>query len=363
MKRALSIVAALVAVTVAVAVAIVRPGQHVSARTRDVATDTAPVVRTDLTTQTQEAGTLEYPPAGTVVDQRAGTAFTALPDQGASLTRGTTAFEVDGIGVPVFYGARPMWRDLQVGVTPDADVAELNANLVALGYLHGLPFASLSRFTSETRVAVDAWQRARNVTVTGAVRVGDVVYVAGAIRVGAPRVSLGAPAQPGVPVFDATAAIRVVDIALPVAHEYLVHPGASVTVTLPDGHSTTEGVVYAIGTAAQPQQSQQSNSAAPQNQSEGNTIDVTVALRDPRAAGTYTNAPVVVNIVSARVRNVLAVPVEALEALAEGGYAVTVVDGTHHRLERVETGMFANDAVQVSGSDLAAGTLVEVPAS
>ena len=59
--------------------------------------------------------------------------------------------------------------------------------------------------------------------------------------------------------------------------------------------------------------------------------------------------------------DVLAVPVNALVALLEGGYAVEQVDaaGAHHYL-RVETGLFQDGLVEVTGDGLAAGDSVVV---
>jgi hypothetical protein len=62
---------------------------------------------------------------------------------------------------------------------------------------------------------------------------------------------------------------------------------------------------------------------------------------------------------------VLAVPVDALLALAGGGYAVEVVGaGGVHRLVAVTLGLFddAEGLVQVSGPGLQAGQRVVVPA-
>jgi hypothetical protein len=62
---------------------------------------------------------------------------------------------------------------------------------------------------------------------------------------------------------------------------------------------------------------------------------------------------------------VLAVPVNALVALAGGGYAVEEVDASGvHKLVAVSVGLFDDAAgmVQVSGSGLAAGQRVVVPA-
>ena len=70
-----------------------------------------------------------------------------------------------------------------------------------------------------------------------------------------------------------------------------------------------------------------------------------------------------VNIVSAQARDVLAVPLSALVALAGGGYAVDVVQGGTAHLVAVQTGLFAQDLVQVSGPGLTAGQRVQVPAS
>ena len=58
---------------------------------------------------------------------------------------------------------------------------------------------------------------------------------------------------------------------------------------------------------------------------------------------------------------VLAVPVSALLALAGGGYGLEVVEPSGaHRLVGVHTGVFAGSQVQVSGPQIAAGTIVVV---
>ncbi len=63
-------------------------------------------------------------------------------------------------------------------------------------------------------------------------------------------------------------------------------------------------------------------------------------------------------------RNALAVPIDALLALANGGDAIEEIDadGVHH-LVAVTLGLFDDAAglVQVSGSGLSAGQFVVVP--
>ena len=77
-------------------------------------------------------------------------------------------------------------------------------------------------------------------------------------------------------------------------------------------------------------------------------------------------APVEVAVTTGQVTDATVVPVEALLALAGGGYAVEVVapNGTH-RLVRVSLGLFDDDAgvVQVTDTDLAPGQRVVVPSS
>jgi hypothetical protein len=86
----------------------------------------------------------------------------------------------------------------------------------------------------------------------------------------------------------------------------------------------------------------------------------------PQATGKWDQAPVNVTITTSTVRNVLVVPVAALLSLVSGGYAVEVAGHNGvHQLVAVSLGLFddADGLVQVTGSGLAAGQRVVVPAS
>jgi peptidoglycan hydrolase-like protein with peptidoglycan-binding domain len=325
-------------------------------------------VRTDLSTTAQVAGTLGFAGSYQLVNQRPGRALTALPALGDRIQRGAAAYEVDGVGIPLFYGTRPLWRDLQPGVAQGPDVQELNANLVALGFTDSGRLVADDHDSSHTIAAVDAWQRARGVPATGIVHLGDVVTAPGPVRIAAVAAALGAPPQPGAVIAQATSLLQVVNVDVPVTQEYLVHVGNAVTVTLPDGYTTTAGTVFAIGTDATTP-ANQSNQPGPVNQGNGTTSDqsdtvvATIVLRDAASVEGYTNAAVTVTITSAQVRGVLAVPINALVALAEGGYAVEVIDGTQRRLVAVQAGLFANSLVEINGPGITTGVRVEVPTS
>ena len=81
----------------------------------------------------------------------------------------------------MFYGRRPEWRALSAGVTPGRDVAQLDRNLIALGYGAGLVVSDY--FTGATAYAVELWQAARGLPVTGTVPLGQVAYAPGPLRV------------------------------------------------------------------------------------------------------------------------------------------------------------------------------------
>ena len=334
---------------------------------------TAPVVRTDLANTVQVSGALGFAGSYTVANQMTGTAYTALPSPGQVVRRGHRLYEVDGSPVILLYGARPEWRDLYLGATPGPDVAQLDANLIALGYATPATLAVSDTFTAATSFAVQRWQAALGLTVTGVVPAGQAAYAPGPLRVVSLDVTLGAAAQPGTAVLAATSARPVVSAALPVSQEYLVRRGDRVSVTLPDGTSTVRGVVTAIsrvasagpsGGAGEPSAGPSApGGAAPDGPGgSGDTVQLTVRLAHPRTASGLDQAPVTVNIVSARVHGVLAVPVTALVALAGGGYAVQVVTGGAAHLAGVRTGLFSSSLVQVSGAGLRAGLRVEVPA-
>ncbi|HJZ01135.1 MAG TPA: peptidoglycan-binding domain-containing protein [Streptosporangiaceae bacterium] len=328
----------------------------------------APVVRTDLTNTIQVGGSLGYAGSYTVVNQAGGTAYTALPAPGATIRRGQELYEVDGTPVTLFYGPAPEWRSLSAGVTPGRDVAQLDRNLIALGYGAGLVVSDY--FTGATAYAVELWQAARGLPVTGTVPLGQVAYAPGPLRITGVTPVPGSPPQPGTAIATATSPVPVVIAAVPVGQEYLVKTGDAVTVTLPDGVSTTPGVVTSVAAVASAGSgnagSPPDGGTATQGPGGGTgqeTVQMTVRLTKPAAAGHLDQAPVSVNIVSAQARDVLAVPVSALVALAGGGYAVDVVQGGTAHLVAVQTGLFAQTLVQVTGPGLTAGLRVQVPSS
>ena len=364
--RATVVAAPIVAAGVIVAVVLGGPGWRPGHATGApaAALGSAPVVRVDLTNTVQVSGSLSYAGSYAVVNQEQGTAYTALPTAGATIRRGQELFGVDGTPVTLFYGATPEWRSLAPGVPAGRDVAQLEANLIALGYGAGLAVGGY--YTGATAYAVALWQAAIGLPVTGTVPLGQVAFAPGPLRVTGVTPVLGSPAQPGATVVTATSPVPVVIADVPVSQEYLIKAGDQVTVTLPDGVTTTPGIVTSVASVASADSGAAAQPAAQASAGTGSgqeTVPMTVRLTHPDAAGHLDQAPVTVSIVSAQARGVLAVPVSALVALAGGGYAVDIVQGSLVRLVAVQTGLFSQTLVQVSGAGLSAGMRVEVPSS
>ncbi len=317
---------------------------------------TAEVVRTDLVSRSDLDGTLGYAHTYPLTADGDGR-LTWLPDVGDVISRGRRVYELDGHKVPLFYGKTPLWRSLQVGVADGKDVLEVERNLKALGYGDDL---TVDRdFTWVTAQAIRDWQEDLGVTETGRIDVGDVVIQPGKIRISEVDGVLGARA--GGKALTATDTIRQVTVNLPVNQQELAKVGRTVRVELPGG-KTSSAKITAIGSAAT-SDSESDNPADIGTPTDDATIPVYLTLTKPSAAGRLDGAPVTVGFTGDTRKDVLAVPVNALLAGANGAYSVEVVEGTGRRLIPVELGVFADGQVEVSGAGLQAGMKVEVPSS
>jgi peptidoglycan hydrolase-like protein with peptidoglycan-binding domain len=189
---------ALACAAVVVVVVLVSGGQGKSgaAATGVPAGDTtATVERRTLTESSTVDGTLGYGTTLELYDRLAGT-FTWLPSVGATISRGGTLFRVNNLPVVLMYGTVPAYRTLEEGVGNGTDVAELNRNLIALGYD---PYGAITddeAFSAATAAAVRRWQKAQGLPETGKVELGRVVFAPGARRVTTVHVALGQDPPP-----------------------------------------------------------------------------------------------------------------------------------------------------------------------
>jgi peptidoglycan hydrolase-like protein with peptidoglycan-binding domain len=300
---------------------------------------TATVRRRNLVDTQRVDGTLGYSGERQTANALAGT-YTWLPHVGRVIRPGETLWRVDTKPVVLMDGTLPAYRAMHRG-DEGTDVLQLERGLWAAGYGPGTIDGT---FDVDTAAAVRAWQDDRGLQKTGAIELGRVVFLPGSRRVTQRAAQVGGRATPG-PALTTTSTHRVVTIHLAAADQRSANVGARAPVELPDG-TTVRGRVTSVGRVA----------TAPSQQDGGDpTITVTIRLASKHGLGRLDAAPVSVELARSRRRHVLAVPVTALIATKDGGYAVDT--GSH--LVPVTPGLFAGGYVEVSG--VRAGTKVTVP--
>ncbi len=310
------------------------------------ATTTEPVTLQDLSETAAVTGTLTYADPGTVSAGRDGT-MTWLPDETTVVERGGTLARVDNLPVTLLYGTLPLWRDLSYGVDDGPDVKQLEENLVALGVTPS-GFTVDEHFSTATREAVEDLQEQLGLEETGVVTAAEFGIAAGPVRVGAHETAVGDRVGADAPIYASSSTSPLVTADLSPTQARNATVGAAASVTLPDG-TRVDGTIASIG-------------ATKANADGTAVVPVTVTLADAAAAGQVSGAPVSVEIVTQVTAGALTVPVTALVALAEGGYAVEVVDEAgRSSFVAVEPGAYAGGRVAVTGDGIAEGMKVVVP--
>lgn len=225
-----------------------------------------------------------------------------------------------------------------------SDVLQLQQALVRLGYES--PTSGV--FDAATGAAVSAWQADIGAVVDGTVDLGEVVFLPAPVRITEALISVGRPVTDGSSVLATTASASVVQVDLPAADQSLLTVDQEVTVVMPDDTEVAAVVTAISGIATR--------------LTGGDVVfETTIRLIDATVGAELDQAPVDVLVVTDARTGVLAVPVTALLALAEGGYAVEVDNGDGStRLVGVEPGLYADGWVEVAGN-LSPGDRVVVP--
>jgi peptidoglycan hydrolase-like protein with peptidoglycan-binding domain len=334
---------------------------------------TAAVQRETLTVTEDFDATLGYEDDYDVSGGLSGILTRTVP-VGRIVKAGQWLYETNGRDrTSLMSGTRPAWRAMEAGVDNGADILQLEQNLKRLGFSRK-GFTVDRHWDAYTTAAVKRWQRKAGLTVDGTIELGEVVFLPEAIRITGIEAPVGSMVGQGGPVLSGTSTRRVVSLDIDVDDRALFEPGTAVQVELPDGTSVA-GTVASLGRIAETSSDQQGNTST--------TLPVAITLDDPAAAGDLDQAAVTVTVVRSSRENVLTVPVNALLALREGGYAVEVVDeaasspapsaspaasgsngasdapATH--LVRVEPGLFDGGNVEISATGIEPGDLVVVP--
>ena len=346
---------------------------------------TVAVERTNLSTSRSLTGTLGYGTPRAIRGGREGV-VTWLPPTGKTINRGEPLYRLDDTPVPLFIGAPPLYRTLDTTNMTGRDIAMVAKNLKALGYAIGdqpraghkvkqtatvtsapdspttTTPAPLGNATPETTTvwttvrkgegvlttaltsAIKKWQRDQGMVDDGTIEVGDLVVLPGTVRIGGVTVQAGDATDSDLMTVTQTA--KAITVQATLAQADGLKAGDKVSLRMPDGTEST-GEISDISTV--PQIPDNGAPDTPQ------TVAVTVTMTDPAAADGLDGGTVEVRIEGETREAVLAVPVTALLALREGGYAIQLEDG---RRIAIETGLFSGGMVEISGDSVTEGLKV-----
>ncbi|SNT65644.1 Putative peptidoglycan binding domain-containing protein [Asanoa hainanensis] len=305
---------------------------------------TTKVTRTDLSDTQTLGGTLGFGPERVV--KGAGTGIvTKLPRVGDTVGRGKPLYWVDDRPVPVLFGGTPLFRTIDKAGLTGSDVRVVADNLAALGYATGVKPAKDGKVESGPKLlaAIKKWQESLGLEPTGRIGVGQAVVLPGPVRVSTVK------ALPGDDVATELVAVtertKLVTVPVSAGDANGIKVGAAVRVLLPDGKEIPARVGSVSRTVKGGGDSGAGETTAP-------TVDILVAPDQAKDVAALDAAEVRVEFTSTTHKGVLAVPVDALVALREGGHALQLPGGG---LVAVETGMFARGLVEISGAGVAEG--------
>jgi hypothetical protein len=313
-----------------------------SATTPAADLDVAAVTRRDLARNEEIDGIVGFGEESQLVLPQTEGILTSLPDEGTVIDHGSVIAAVDDQPVIAIRGDTTLWRDLGPGVDDGNDVLAIEQMLAQFGSAAEHDVTVDGDWTDATTNAVEDFQEAYGQDDDGEITRGEIVVIPGPLRVADVAGTLGQPAgEAGITVTDPN---QTINADLDIADATLLAAGDAVTIEQPDD-TTVPGSVAAIGEAST-------------DESGATTIPVEIKVDGGINLPTGSPVNILVSIVAAE--DVLTVPVEAVLALADGGYAVEVRDGATTHLVGVELGTFADGIVEISG-DVAEGAEVVIP--
>ncbi len=271
---------------------------------------------------------------------------------GTEVEHGTLLFTIDSVPVVAVgqqqIAADPVLTELASSTFTDL---ELEAALAAEGHDPDLAMTVDGVITDASIAAINRWQDAAGLPVTGVAAPAYYQPVTGGQTVdaalpGAIPVESDISAQR--PVLTTSTSELRVEVSVGVADADEFSEGQSVTITLAD-ENQVPGNVVDVGPVTRA--NQQADPA------------VTVTIEVIADADTeLVEGNVTVTTISEAIEGALTVPTRGLVSLAEGGFAVEVVnaDGTTG-LVAVEIGAFDDGYVEVTEGNISVGAEIVVP--
>jgi peptidoglycan hydrolase-like protein with peptidoglycan-binding domain len=249
-------------------------------------------------------------------------------------------------------------------MTDGPDIAELQSNLLALGFGQRFGLIADGHYSQADQRATAAFAQAAGLPTAGNVLAfGSVVFEPGPVLVIGHPAPLGSAVSGGTPVVQVVGTTPQVVAEVSFSNGSLVKVGIPASITLDRGHPPLAGSVSAVSST--PPVGAGSSPAAGTAQGAGQGIFVTIGLASPPSDLPLQGTQVAVQLQTNVLHDVFIVPVTALVALVEGGYALQVDDknGRWHLIP-VTVGAIdsVDDLAQVNGINLREGLRVEMPA-
>ncbi len=277
---------------------------------------------------------------GAAPTDSAATVVTEIVAAGSTIDSGDILWRIGLEPTVVLVGPEPAYRTLDRDAE-GADVEQLEASLVALGYDPDATLTVDEVFTASTEAMVERWQDAISAEITGEVSPSAIVYIAEPSRVGAVAATVGESVQDASAMLDITALDRGLTFTVPASDRDTLSIGAVVEADLPDGSR--------IAATISEMSIDDSGGA------------VVWAVPDEPIDSSVDMVPATVTWAVSFGENLLTVPVGSILRTDSSQYYVEVrdADGTE-RFVAVSVGRSSGGRVEISG-DIAVGDTVIAP--
>jgi hypothetical protein len=262
---------------------------------------------------------------------------------GAAVGNGDVLYTIDSQPTVALLGALPAWRTLSTASTTGADIQQLEAALVSLGYDREGTVTVDTTFDSNSEAMVKRWQTGLGVSVTGKVALGSVVFIPKTSTVASVAKKVGDAVGDADDMLTLAGASQRIIIDVPSGDEQYFVPGLSVRLEGGGGGPVTLlQSVSRISTA----------------------VVQAVIVPDTPIEGAGNGATITVNADLQIAADVLVVPAQALVSRLDGTYSIQVQanDGSVSWQDVTLIGVAGLDA-GVSSEGLADGAIVLTPSA
>lgn len=325
-----------------------QPPENPAASEQAATSDSVEVTRQDLIERVEVNGRVGHGSESTLPIEADGL-VTESRESGDLIEPGDVVLRVGDRPVTLAEGEQPLYRELRrvssgerdeagdkLGLQSGADVEQLQNFLLGAGFDDNGRLEVDGTFGLTTQRAVKDWQRSVGHAATGKVDRSQLVFTAGQLRIESmPTVGETFSAV------TVTAGVPTVTVSVTDKQRSFFGIGDEIVLTSTGG-DTTGTVVSQKRTVGD----------------DGSTkYEIEIEITDPAALAGSESVKVAATKTEAA--DVLVVPVRALIALAEGGWAVQVDGPDGPTLTRVDLGSVVDGLAEISGLD--EGTAIEVP--